>query len=475
MKLWGGRFDKPTDRLVEEFTASISFDRRLFRYDIAGSIAHCRMLAKQGIIAAEEADQIVGGLREVLAEIEQDLFEFDSRVEDIHTAVEARLRDKIGEVAGKLHTARSRNDQIALDVRMFVKDVTLVSIYRLLELQQALLDLAEANMGVILPGYTHLQRGQPVLLAHHLLAYVEMLERDIERFQGCFARADVMPLGSGALAGVPYPIDPDYVARELGFSRVSRNSMDAVSDRDFVVDYLSAAGLVMMHLSRLAEEYVLWSSSEFGFIEPDDAFATGSSIMPQKKNPDVAELVRGKTGRVYGHLVALLVVLKGLPLAYNRDLQEDKEALFDTVDTVLAGLAVVAAMIRTTRVKATAMGQAVDESFALATDLADYLARRGVPFRRAHEVVGSLVKWCIDTGRKLSDLSVDDYRRFSSLFEEDVLSISAEESVQARESRGGTSPVAVRRELEDARVRLARTSQWLADSGYFVAKSPRSP
>ncbi|MGQ9674153.1 MAG: argininosuccinate lyase, partial [Chloroflexota bacterium] len=388
---------------------------------------------------------------------------FDVAVEDIHGAVETRLRDKIGDLAGKLHTARSRNDQVALDSRLYLKQATRDTVDAIVGLQRALVELAAANFEVILPGYTHLQRGQPILLAHHLLAYVEMLDRDVDRFQSCYRRSDVMPLGAGALAGVPYPIDPEYVARQLGFDRIARNSIDAVSDRDFVVDYLGAASLAMMHLSRLAEEFVLWSSSEFGFVELDDAYSTGSSIMPQKKNPDVAELVRGKTGRVYGHLVAVLVMMKGLPLAYNKDMQEDKEALFDSVDTLLMSLAALTGMVSTATVRAPRMLAAVDESFALATDLADYLVRKGMPFRGAHEVVGSLVKWCAANGRALTSLSIEDYRRFSPLFEHDVLSISVQASVAARNSPGGTSPERVREAINDARQRIAETSEWVAN------------
>ena len=450
MKLWGGRFTKDTDRRVEAFTASLSFDRRLYRYDIAGSIAHCRMLARQGIIAVDEAERIVQGLREIEEEIARGDFVFREEQEDIHMAIESRLREKLGDVAGKLHTARSRNDQVALDLRLFTKDAIGETKRLLRALQRVLVNKAKAHLDVILPGYTHLQRAQPVLLAHHLLAYFEMFQRDFERFEDCLRRTDVLPLGSGALAGVTYPIDREFVARELGFRRLSRNSLDAVSDRDFVIEYLAAAALTMAHLSRLAEEIVLWSSAEFGFVELDDAFATGSSIMPQKKNPDVAELTRAKTGRVYGHLLGMLTVLKALPLAYNRDLQEDKEALFDTVDTLHGCLDVMAGLLATLRVRARRMRVAAGEGYTLATDLADYLARKGLPFREAHAAVGALVRYAIDQGKDLSQLSLEEYRRFSPLFDQEALALSVEGSVEARNVPGGTAPAQVSQALAEA-------------------------
>ncbi|HUV44756.1 MAG TPA: argininosuccinate lyase, partial [Dehalococcoidales bacterium] len=353
-----GRFEKDADKRAQTYTASIRYDWRLYPYDIAGSIAHARMLARQDIISKQDADTIIGGLNSIKEEIEQDDFDFKPELEDIHMNIESRLIEKVGEVGGKLHTARSRNDQIALDMRLFVRDAISQTISALHKLQQALVTLAEANKEVVIPGYTHLQRAQPVLLAHHLLAYFEMLERDIERFKCCRQRTDVLPLGSGALAGVAYNIDREFLAKELGFNQVSRNSIDAVSDRDFLIEYQSAASICMMHLSRLAEEIVLWSSAEFDFIEVDDAYATGSSIMPQKKNPDVAELARGKTGRIYGNLISLLTMMKGIPLAYVRDMQEDKEGFFDTVDTLLATLEVFAGMVSTLRVKPENTGRA---------------------------------------------------------------------------------------------------------------------
>ena len=372
-----GRFHKAADKSVNEYTASVPFDWRLYRYDIAGSIAHARMLAKQGIISGREAEVIIEGLTSIREEIEQGKFQFKSELEDIHMNIEARLIEKIGEVGGKLHTARSRNDQVVLDLRLFAEEAISDTMNRLREFQQALIGLAEENKGVAMPGYTHLQPAQPVLLAHHLLAYFEMLQRDISRFSDCLKRIDVMPLGSGALAGVAYNIDREFLAQELGFSQISQNSIDAVSDRDFVVEYEAAASLCMMHLSRLAEEIILWSSAQFNFIELDEAYATGSSIMPQKKNPDIAELARGKTGRVYGKLIAMLTTLKALPLSYNRDLQEDKEGFFDTVDTLLSTLEVFAGMVKTLRVNTDKTAQAVQQGYILATDLVDYLVKKG--------------------------------------------------------------------------------------------------
>jgi len=446
-----GRFKKDADKLVAEYTASIPFDWRLYPYDIAGSIAHARMLAKQGIISPEEAEIIIKGLASIREEIEQGKFQFKPELEDIHMNIESRLVEKVGEVGGKLHTARSRNDQVALDLRLFAKEAITDTLLSLKKFQQALISLAEANKGVVMPGYTHLQPAQPVLLAHHLLAYFEMLQRDIDRFSDCLKRTDVMPLGSGALAGVAYNIDREFLARELGFSQISQNSIDAVSDRDFVVEYEAAASLCMMHLSRLAEEIILWSSAEFNFIELDDAYATGSSIMPQKKNPDVAELVRGKTGRVYGKLMALLTTMKGLPLAYNRDMQEDKEGFFDTVDTLLSTLGVFSGMVKSLRVKAENTGQTVKQGYILATDLADYLVKKGEPFRTAHDIVGRLVSYAMGKGKSFSDLSLAEYKGFSPLFGEDVYSITVESSIAARDVIGGTAPRQVERALDNAK------------------------
>jgi len=446
-----GRLGKAADKLVAEYTASIPFDWRLYRHDITGSIAHARMLAKQGIISLEEAEIIIKGLESIGGEIEQGKFKFKPELEDIHMGIEARLIEKVGEVGGKLHTARSRNDQVALDLRLFAKEAISNTLTRLREFQQALVSLAEANKGVVIPGYTHLQPAQPVLLAHHLLAYFEMLQRDIDRFTDCLKRTDVMPLGSGALAGVTYNIDREFLARELGFSQLSQNSMDAVSDRDFVVEYEAAASLCMMHLSRLAEEIILWSSAGFDFIELDEAYATGSSIMPQKKNPDVAELVRGKTGRVYGKLMALLVTMKGLPLAYNRDMQEDKEGFFDTVDTLLSTLEVFTGMVKTLRVRAENTEQAANRGYILATDLADYLVRKGEAFRTAHDIVARLVSYAMEKGKSFSQLSLDEYKKFSPRFEDDVYLVTVESSIAARDIVGGTAPRQVERALATAK------------------------
>jgi argininosuccinate lyase len=446
-----GRFGKEADKLVTEYTASIPFDWRLYPYDITGSIAHARMLAKQGIILEREAEIITEGLASIKEEIEQGKFQFKPELEDIHMNIEARLIEKVGEAGGKLHTARSRNDQVALDLRLFAKEAITDTLAGLKKFQQAVIGLAEANRGVVMPGYTHLQPAQPVLLAHHLLAYFEMLQRDVDRFSDCLKRTDVMPLGSGALAGVAYNIDREFLARELGFSQLSQNSIDAVSDRDFVVEYEAAASLCLMHLSRLAEEIILWSSAEFNFIELDDAYATGSSIMPQKKNPDVAELVRGKTGRVYGKLIALLTTMKGLPLAYNRDMQEDKEGFFDTVDTLLSTLEVFTGMVKTLRVKAENTEQAVKQGYILATDLADYLVKKGEPFRTAHALVGRLVSYAMEKSKSFGDLSLTEYKGFSPLFDEDVYSITVESSLAARDIIGGTAPMQVERALATAK------------------------
>jgi argininosuccinate lyase len=444
------------DKQARNYAASIPFDRRLYRQDIEESIAHARMLAKQGIIAGSEAVAIIKGLNSIRKEIERRKFQFKTGLEDIHMNIEARLFEKIGEVAGKLHTARSRNDQMALDMRLFVKEEIGKTIDKIKALQASLVELAEANKGVIMPGYTHLQQAQPVLLAHHLLAYFEMFQRDKERFQDCLRRTDVLPLGSGALAGVPYPIDREFLARQLGFSKVSSNSLDAVSDRDFVIEYEAAAAIVMMHLSRLAEELILWSSTEFGFIEIGGAFTTGSSIMPQKKNPDVAELARGKTGRVYGHLMGILTTMKSLPLAYNRDMQEDKEGLFDTIDTLQASLEVFAAMARTIKVNTERIAQAMKTDYILATDLADYLVKKGMPFRKAHSVIAKLGEYAMSKGKNFRELGRKEYRNFSVLFAGDVYSITPESSVAARNVVGGTSPQQVGKALRRARRLIKR-------------------
>ena len=431
---------------VSSYTVSLSYDRRLYRQDVAGSIAHARMLEKQGIIYREEAELIVEGLVSIRQDIEDDSFEWREDLEDLHMNVEAALFRKIGDVAGKLHTARSRNDQVATDMRLYCKEAIHETLGCIKALQAALVAVAETHKEVMIPGYTHLQRAQPVLLSHHLLAYFHMLQRDRERFHDCLRRTDVLPLGSGALAGVPYPIDREFVARELGFSRVSVNSMDAVADRDFLVDYHAAAAACMMHLSRMAEEMVLWSSQEFGFIRLADRYTTGSSIMPQKRNPDFAELARGKTGRVYGHLMGILTLLKGLPLTYNRDLQEDKEGFFDTLDTLLGTLEVFAGMISTMEIDRERTGRAARDGYMLATDLADYLVGKGEPFRAAHGIVSELTKYAASQGKALGEVDMSEYRRFSPRFDEDVYSISAETSIAGRDVKGGTGP----RQVEDA-------------------------
>lgn len=445
------RFKKATDKLLQEYTESISFDHRLYREDIAGSIAHAKMLARQGIIGNKEAEAIITGLTLIRSEIEQGKLEFKSELEDIHMHIESALFDKIGETAGKLHTARSRNDQVALDLRLYVREMLHVTISELRAFQGVLLHVAETNKGVILPSYTHLQRAQPILLAHHILAYFEMIHRDIGRLHDCLKRVDVLPLGSGALAGTPYPLDREFVAQELGFTQISQNSLDAVSDRDFIIEYQSAASIIMMHLSRLAEEMVLWSSSEFCFIELDDAFTTGSSLMPQKKNPDVAELARGKTGRVYGNLMSILTMMKSLPLAYNRDMQEDKEGLFDTSDTLLSTLRVMIPMVETMRFNAERARQAVDESLLLATDIADYLVKKGLAFRRAYDIVGGIVSYASEQGKGLQQLSLDEYHTFSPLFESDVFSITPESAIAARNTLGGTASEQVEAQIARAR------------------------
>ena len=454
MKPSRARLRKPMAEAVRRYTSSIGYDRRLAPYDVAGSIAHARMLGRQGVIPAADADAIVAGLESITREIEGNIFPFREELEDIHMNVEARLVELIGEVGGKLHTGRSRNDQVALDMRLFTRDAIAAATEGLRGLQGALLDQAEASLGAVVPGYTHLQRGQPVLLTHHFLAYFEMLQRDVARFQDCLTRTDVMPLGSGALAGAPYDFDRESVARELGFARVSANSLDAVADRDFVIEFHAAASLAMMHLSRLAEELVLWSTTEFGFVELDDAYATGSSLMPQKKNPDVAELARAKTGRVYGHLMAALTVMKALPMAYNRDLQEDKEALFDTVDTLSSTLAIFAETVSTLRIRAERGRKAASDGYLLATDLADYLVKRGVPFREAHAVVGEAVQHALDEGKDLTQLSLSELRRFSPQFDEDVTEISVDSSLASRSLPGGTAPETVKRALAAARKAL---------------------
>ena len=423
-----------------DYTVSIHYDRRLYRQDIAGSKAHAAMLARQGIIAQDDADTIIAGLGQVQDEIEGGEFPWDPALEDLHMNIERRLTDLIGPAAGRLHTGRSRNDQIALDMRLYTREVIAATIDTLRGVQRSMVDLAEKHTGVVMPGYTHLQRAQPVLFAHHMLAYFEMFQRDIGRFTDCAARMDVLPLGSGALAGVPYPTDRQAVAGALGFSAVSPNSMDAVADRDFIVEYQSAAAITMLHVSRLSEEIVIWSSREFDFVRLADEFTTGSSIMPQKRNPDFAEIARGKTGRVYGSLMAILTVLKGLPLTYNRDLQEDKEGFFDTVDTLLSTLRVFADMLPGMTLNTARVESLASESYMLATDMADYLVGKGVPFREAHGVMRRLCQHCESAGISLADLPLSEYREFSPHFDDDVYAITAAASVAARDNPGGTAP-----------------------------------
>ncbi len=453
-KPWGGRFDAATDALVESYTSSIDADERLLRYDVLASIAHARMLGRQRIIPKADADKIVRGLKEILDEYERGDFTLRPELEDVHMNVEVRLGAKIGAVAGRLHTARSRNDQVATDFRMYVRQASCVAMARLIVLQSSLLDLADANKNVTMPGYTHMQRAQPILFAHHMLAYVEMFERDVKRFGFAFQMIDELPLGSGALAGVPYPIDRASVADELDFAGITANSIDAVSDRDFAADYLNAAALAMVHVSRLAEELVLWSSAEFAFIRLPDAFATGSSIMPQKKNPDVAELARGRTGRVIGSVVAILTMLKGLPLSYNRDLQEDKPILFEAEEILTSTLEVLAAMLPHIEIDAKRARIAAVANYSLATDLADYLVRKGLPFRDAHEAVGKLVRYAEDRGMELHRLTLDEMRRFSPLFDEDARRIDVMSSVRSRDVPGGTAPKQVTAALRRARKRV---------------------
>ena len=434
-----------------QYTVSIQYDKRLFRQDIAGSVVHARMLAKQGIISGEDADLITEGLTKVRQEMETDGFPWDSSLEDLHMNIESRLHQLIGPVAGRLHTARSRNDQVALDMRLYTKEVITSTVSKLRGVQRALVDLSERYSDVVMPGYTHLQRAQPVLFAHHMLAYFQMLQRDTARFWDCYGRTDVLPLGSGALAGVAYQSDREFLAQELGFNEISANSMDAVSDRDFVLEYLSAAAMCMMHLSRLAEEIVLWSSREFGFVVLSEDFTTGSSIMPQKRNPDFAELARGKTGRVYGNLLGLLTVLKGLPLTYNRDLQEDKEGFFDTVDTLSATLEVFEGMLSGLKLNVERVTALAGESQALATDLADYLVAKGVPFREAHGIVSELCRYSESENKELKELKLEEYQGFSLMFDRDVYRITLESATAARDNPGGTAPRRVAEALDQAR------------------------
>jgi argininosuccinate lyase len=439
-KLWGGRFREKTEKTVESFTSSLSFDVRLWKYDIEGSIAHAKMLGKQKIIPRKDLQLILRGLEEIREEIRTGRFRFHDSLEDVHMNIEHALIKKAGPAGGKLHTGRSRNDQIALDLRLFLRDEISEILGLIRKLQRTIVSTAEGHVDTVMPGLTHFQKAQPVLLAHHLLAYFDMLERDRERFLDCLRRVNVMPLGSAALAGTTLPIDRRYAARLLKFPHVSENSMDAVSDRDFAIEFISSSAMLMAHLSRFSEEMIIWNNDEFGFVELPDAFTTGSSIMPQKKNPDVLELIRGKAGRVFGHLMAILTVMKGLPLAYNRDMQEDKEPVFDTVDTVKSCLFVLTEMMPRVRFNKQAMQKATEKGFLTATDLAEYLVRKKMPFREAHRVTGEVVRYCVDKGKIMSDLSLEELRQFSDLIGEDVASyISVETSVEGKKSPGGTS------------------------------------
>jgi len=454
-KLWQGRFREGTSKLVESFTASIRFDQRLYRYDIEGSMAHCKMLSQQGLLSPEEEDTLIQGLGEILREIERGSFLFDEAQEDVHMAIEQILIEKVGEVGGKLHTGRSRNDQVALDIRLFLRDEIKGTDEDIKDLQGSLVEQAKANLGVVMPGFTHLQHAQPVLFSHHLMAYYEMLRRDRQRLSACLGRVDVSPLGSAALAGTSLPIDSKVTAELLDFPALTRNSIDAVSDRDFIIEFTSAAALVMMHLSRMCEELILWCSTEFDYIELSEGFCTGSSIMPQKKNPDVPELIRGKSGRVYGHLMSLLTVMKGLPLAYNRDLQEDKEPLFDTVDTVRQSVRILARLWEHVTVNKERMEKMASSGFTLATDVAEYLVIKGMGFRQAHRVVGKMVRYCLEEGKELEKITLQEFKGFASVISEDIYNIlDLKNSVDSRNSVGGTS-------LQQVRAAITRAEEEL--------------
>ncbi len=454
-KLWGGRFQKSTDKKVDDFNSSIRFDKRMYRQDIRGSIAHAKMLGKQGIIPIEDSQKIVDGLKGILADIENGKIEFLIDAEDIHMNIEKILTDRIGEAGKRLHTGRSRNDQVALDIRMYLMDEMDKISEMLLHAQEVILDLAGEHTQTIMPGYTHLQKAQPVTFAHHLCAYAEMFYRDLSRIVDCKKRTNVMPLGSGALAATTYPLDREFVAKELCFDAVTLNSLDGVSDRDFVIELANCLSIIMMHLSRFSEELILWSSHEFSFVEMDDAFSTGSSIMPQKKNPDVAELIRGKTGRVYGHLMGLLTTMKGIPLAYNKDMQEDKEPIFDALDTVKLCLPVFCDMIATMKINKENMLKGAKGGFANATDVADYLVKKGMPFREAHSVVGQMVFYAIEKSKALDELSISEFKEFSDIIEEDIYNaISMQTCVNDRKIIGGPAEETVKEAILKMKNRL---------------------
>lgn len=456
-KLWGGRFQKNTDKKVDDFNSSIRFDKRMYKQDIKGSVAHATMLGKQNIIPKEDSDKIVAELKNILKDIEDGKVEFEIDAEDIHMNIEKILIERIGDAGKRLHTGRSRNDQVALDIRMYLMDETADIEEMLIHTLNVLVDLASDHTETIMPGYTHLQKAQPVTFAHHLMAYFEMFKRDLSRLRDCRKRTNVMPLGSGALAGTTYPLDREFVASELGFDAVTMNSLDGVSDRDFVIELANCLALVMMHLSRFCEELILWSSNEFSFVEMDDAFSTGSSIMPQKKNPDVAELIRGKAGRVYGHLMGLLTTMKGIPLAYNKDMQEDKEPIFDSIDTVKLCLPVFCDMIATMTVKKDNMLKGSKGGFTNATDVADYLVKKGLPFREAHAVVGRMVFYSIEHDKSLDDLTMDEFKEFSDIIEDDIYNaISMETCVNDRKVIGGPAKEVVEKAIADAKEFLAQ-------------------
>ena len=455
-KLWQGRFREGTSKLVESFTASIRFDKRLYRYDIEGSMAHCKMLSHQGLLSSEEEDLLIQGLGEILREIERGTFVFEDSQEDVHMAIEQLLIEKVGEVGGKLHAGRSRNDQVAVDIRLFLRDEIQGTDEDVKNLQSSLVAQAKANLGLVMPGFTHLQHAQPVLYSHHLMAYYEMLRRDRQRLSDCLGRVDVSPLGSAALAGTSLPIDSRLTADLLHFPALTRNSLDAVSDRDFIIEFISAAALIMMHLSRMCEEIILWCSPEFNYIELSEGFCTGSSIMPQKKNPDVPELIRGKSGRVYGYLISLLTMMKGLPLAYNRDLQEDKEPLFDTVDTVRQSLRILARLWENVTLNKERLEKMALSGFSLATDIAEYLVTKGMGFRQAHRAVGKMVRFCLEEGKELEEMTLQEFKGFASVIVEDVYTIlDLKKSVDSRNSVGGTSLQQVREAISLAEEELS--------------------
>ena len=450
MKLWGGRFSKSTDAAVDDFNSSIRFDMRMYKQDIKGSIAHASMLKKQGIIPEKDADLIVKTLGEILSDIEDGKVEFLIDAEDIHMNIEKILTDRIGDAGKRLHTGRSRNDQVALDIRMYIKDEIIIIRSMLISLMESLLNLASENTDTIMPGYTHLQKAQPITFAHHIMAYFEMLRRDIARLDDTYKRTNICPLGSGALAATTYPLDREYVADALGFDGVTKNSLDGVSDRDFALELLSTLSIMMMHLSRFCEELILWSSHEFSFVEMDDAYSTGSSIMPQKKNPDVAELIRGKTGRVYGDLMSLLTTMKGIPLAYNKDMQEDKEPVFDAIDTIKLCVPVFSSMISTMKIKKDTMLKGAKGGFTNATDAADYLVKKGLPFREAHAVVGKMVAYALEHNKSLDEFTLDEFKKCSAIFDEDIYqAISMDTCVNERKVVGGPAVDTVKAAIAD--------------------------